>query len=63
MDDRVKRAILERRAGELLAEMKVRGERQKSGEAGGRKKNDSHGRLPSIPKLSDLGVSKMQLMR
>jgi protein gp37 len=53
----------ERRAGELLTEMKERGERQKAGEAGGRSKIDSSGRRPSIPKLSDLGINKTQSSR
>jgi len=45
------------RAGELLAEMAQKGERQKAGDAdGGRAK-------PSVPKLSDLGVSKTQSSR
>jgi hypothetical protein len=47
----------ERRAGELLAEMAERGQRQKPGEA------DGSGRRPSTPTLSDLGVSKSQSSR
>jgi hypothetical protein len=45
------------RTGELLREMKARGERQKAGEADGRK------RQPSTPKLSDLGINKTQSSR
>jgi hypothetical protein len=55
------------RAGELLAEMKVRGERQKAGDVGtpkSRKKKDGSALLPSLPpRLSDLGVSKTQSSR
>src|SRR5262245_35886581 len=51
----------ERRAGELLAEMKQRGERQKAGEASA---GNSRTRRPlSTPKLSDIGVSKTQSSR
>jgi hypothetical protein len=55
------------RAGELLAEMKVRGERQKAGDkAGGanKKKSNNNTALPLlVPKLSDLGVTQMQSSR
>jgi N6-adenosine-specific RNA methylase IME4 len=55
------RVRAERRAGELLIEMKERGERQTPGEAGGKpNKIDGSKRRPSIPKLKDLGVSKTQ---
>jgi hypothetical protein len=47
----------ERRAGELLIEMAKRGERQKAGDADGRRPQ------PSVPKLADLGVSKTQSSR
>ena len=47
----------ERRAGELLIEMAERRERQKSGDADGRRSQ------PSVPKLSDLGISKTQSSR
>src|SRR5262245_3317018 len=47
----------ERRAGELLKEMADRGQRQRSGDADGRRPQ------PSVPKLSDLGVSKTQSSR
>ena len=50
----------ERRAGELLREMKERGERQKPGDASGG--NGSKAR-PLPPKLSDLGVTKTQSSR
>lgn len=50
------------RAGELLREMKVRGERAKPGDAGGG--TDSSGVRPSVnPTLSDLGVTKTQSSR
>jgi hypothetical protein len=50
------------RAGELLAEMKRRGERAKAGDAGGG--TDGRGARPSVsPKLSDLGVTKTQSSR
>ena len=45
------------RAGELLAEMKNRGERQKAGDSDGSK------RRPTTPKLSDIGVTKTQSSR
>jgi hypothetical protein len=49
------------KAGELLAEMKERGERQKPGEASG---GNSSTRLPlTTPTLSDLGVTKTQSSR
>jgi hypothetical protein len=51
----------ERRAGELLIEMKAKGERQKAGE--NRRGVDSRAAQPSTPKLSDLGVSKTQSSR
>jgi hypothetical protein len=55
------------RAGELLAEMKVRGERQKPGDVGtpkSRKRKDGSSALPSTaPRLSDLGISKTQSSR
>jgi len=52
------------RAGELLAEMKMRGERAKSGDAGGEKRSDGSGVRPSLqPTLADLGVSKTQSSR
>jgi hypothetical protein len=55
------------RAGELLAEMKVRGERQKPGDVGtpkSRKRKDGSSALPSTaPRLSDLGVTKTQSSR
>ena len=47
----------EARAGELLRERAKRGERQKPGDADGRRA------LTSVPKLSDLGVSKTQSSR
>jgi hypothetical protein len=47
----------ERRAGELLAEMKERGERQKPGEY-----KKSHA-ATIAPKLSDLGITKTQSSR
>jgi hypothetical protein len=45
------------KAGELLLEMGERGERQKSGDADGRRAR------PSVPTLSDLGVTKSQSSR
>jgi N6-adenosine-specific RNA methylase IME4 len=51
----------ERRAGELLAEMAERGQRQKSGDAGANP--DGSKKRPSAPKLSDLGVTKTQSSR
>lgn len=51
------RVRAERRAGELLIEMAARGERQKSGQADGRRAQ------PSVPKLADLGVSRTQSSR
>jgi hypothetical protein len=49
----------ERRAGELLREMKERGERAKSGD-----KESGRGRKPlSRPTLADIGVSKTQSSR
>jgi hypothetical protein len=48
----------ERRAGELLKEMKEKGERQKSGE--NRRGIDSTAKVPSTPNLSDLGISRNQ---
>lgn len=50
----------ERRAGELLAEMKERGERQGDGNP---KLQRSRGATVEPPKLSDLGVSKTQSSR
>jgi hypothetical protein len=50
----------ERRAGELLRQMANQGERQKSGDAGGKSKIDGSKRRPSMPKLSDLGITKSQ---
>jgi N6-adenosine-specific RNA methylase IME4 len=47
----------ERRAGELLREMAERGERQKPGDADGRRPR------PSVPKLADLGINKTQSSR
>ena len=47
----------ERRAGELLIEMAKRDERQKAGDADGRRPQ------PLVPKLADLGVSKTQSSR
>ena len=47
----------ERRAGELLIEMADRGERQKAGDADGRRPQ------PSVPKLADLGINKTQSSR
>jgi hypothetical protein len=41
--------------------MKDRGERQKSGDAGANL--DGSKKRPSVPKLSDLGVSKTQSSR
>jgi hypothetical protein len=49
--------------GELLAVMKAKGERQQAGEAGGKPTVDGRRRLPSTPKLKDLGVSKTQSSR
>src|ERR1019366_1092705 len=48
------------RAGELLAAMAERGERQKSG---GDRTEHGAAALPCSPKLSDLGVSKTQSSR
>jgi N6-adenosine-specific RNA methylase IME4 len=48
----------ERRAGELLAQMKARGERQKAGDQT-LKRNGSVA-APLAPKLADLGVTKKQ---
>src|SRR5262249_35928606 len=51
-----RRMRAEIRAGELLAEMKQRGQRQKAGQASG---GNSRTRQPlTMPKLSDLGVTK-----
>jgi N6-adenosine-specific RNA methylase IME4 len=47
----------ERRAGEMLAKMAERGERQKPGDADGRRPQ------PSVPKLADLGINKTQSSR
>jgi N6-adenosine-specific RNA methylase IME4 len=47
----------ERRAGELLAEMKERGERE---DRGGDRKSKSSGATLILPKLTDLGVTKSQ---
>ena len=47
----------ERRAGELLGEMAANGQRQKRGDA------DDCRRKPSVPTLSDLGVTKIQSHR
>lgn len=52
----------ERRAGELLAEMKERGERHK-GKGQSREVLQSRAATVSEPKLSDLGVSKTQSSR
>jgi N6-adenosine-specific RNA methylase IME4 len=53
----------ERRAGELLIEMSERGERHRRGGTGAhRGKRKSH-LATSVPKLSDLGVSKTQSSR
>ena len=49
------------RAGELLREMKEKGERQQAGDAG--VNLDGSKKQPSVPKLSDLGVSKTQSSR
>jgi DNA N-6-adenine-methyltransferase (Dam) len=49
------------RAGEMLAEMAERGERQKAGDAGVHP--DGSKKRPSAPKLSDLGVTKTQSSR
>jgi hypothetical protein len=49
------------RAGELLAQMKARGERQKPGD--NPRGVNSSGLQPLAPKLSDLGVSKTQSSR
>ena len=53
------------RAGELLAEMKVRGERHKAtGRLKGRNSQGSHvATVEAAPKLSDLGVTKTQSSR
>jgi hypothetical protein len=58
----------EARAGELLKQMKVRGERDKGGKQnlspGGKKRSGSLNATPStLPKLSDLGVTKQQSSR
>jgi len=45
------------RGGEILIEMAERGERAKSGEA------DGSGRTPSVPRLTDLGVTKTESSR
>jgi len=50
----------ERRAGELLAEMKKRGERDAGGKG---PRVGSHAATQRLPKLSDLGVSKTQSSR
>ena len=55
------RTRAERRAGELLAEMSERGERQKPGEASA---GNGRTRLPlTTPKLADLGINKTQSSR
>jgi hypothetical protein len=52
------------RAGELLTEMKERGERAQPGEAGGEaRRSDGSTRQPSHPTLTDLGVTKTQSSR
>lgn len=51
----------EDRAGELLAEMKVKGERISSKDT--LKHSRSNSKLPREPKLSDLGVTKIQSSR
>jgi hypothetical protein len=59
IDHATERKRAEIRAGELLAEMKVRGERAKPGDAGGG--TDGGGVRPSVaPTLTDLGVTKTQ---
>ena len=51
----------ERRAGELLREMKDRGERDTKG--GDRRSKSQHATLIAPPKLADLGVTKTQSSR
>jgi N6-adenosine-specific RNA methylase IME4 len=52
----------ERRVGEILAEMKAKGERSKPGDAGGG--TDGVGVRPSVnPTLKDIGVTKTQSAR
>jgi hypothetical protein len=58
-----------RQAGELLAQMKMRGERSGGGKSGANKQHLKHHRgsreetLDKLPKLSDLGVTKQQSSR
>jgi hypothetical protein len=48
------------RAGELLAEMKMHGERETKGGKRGNQYKEAKSPSVTLPKLSDLGVSKMQ---
>jgi len=48
------------RAGELLAEMAVRKERHQQGGTGAHRGKQKSQHATSVPKLSDLGVSKTQ---
>jgi hypothetical protein len=53
----------ERRAGELLIEMKERGERNRRGGTGAHRGKQKSQPATSVPKLSDLGVSKTESSR
>jgi N6-adenosine-specific RNA methylase IME4 len=53
----------ERRAGELLAEMKERGERETQGGNRGNQHREAKSQHATLPKLADLGVSKAQSSR
>ena len=52
----------ERRAGELLREMKVSGQRQKQGDSGGNRKQTSRNQTSAAPaaKLADLNITRDQ---
>jgi len=51
------------RAGELLREMKQRGERETKGGKRGNQYKEAKSQAATLPKLSDLGVSKTQSSR